>query len=318
MRAALVFALIAAATPALAQSTTTDGGRVTAPDVEAIDPGRFGAPPADEAFGAFQRGRYLTALELATPRALEGDPAAQTLVAEIYSRGLGVRKDVAKAAEWYGKAAEQGVPEAQFRLAMILIDGGAEFSDPERAYELMQAAADAGNRTAQFNFAQMALDREPTDEGMATAVEYYELAADAGLADAQYAMAQVYERGLGGKPADLGIARTWLQRAARQNFDTAQIDLGTWLIEGKGGEHDPQEGFAWLLRAAQAGNPAAQNRVAKLYRAGVGVEPDTVAAAAWYMIARRAGLVDELMEDHLDGLTAEQIAEAEKRVETLR
>ena len=41
--------------------------------------------------GAFQRGLYMTALNLALPRAEAGDPAAQTLVAEILSRGLGAR-----------------------------------------------------------------------------------------------------------------------------------------------------------------------------------------------------------------------------------
>ena len=56
-----------------------------------VDPDRFGAPPTDAAYGAFQRGLYMTALNLALPRAEAGDPAAQTLAAEILSRGLGVR-----------------------------------------------------------------------------------------------------------------------------------------------------------------------------------------------------------------------------------
>src|SRR5690606_39847070 len=58
-------------------------------------------PPAgvDEAFGAYQRGYYLTALELALPRAENGDPYAQTLVAEIYANGLGVAEDIPLAVE---------------------------------------------------------------------------------------------------------------------------------------------------------------------------------------------------------------------------
>jgi TPR repeat protein len=71
------------------------------------------------------------------------------------------------------------------------------------------------------------------------------------------------------------------------------------------------------MRAASAGNPAAQNRVAKLYRAGIGVEPDRVEASAWYLRARRAGLVDPLMEDQLDGLTEEELDEARKRAGVL-
>src|SRR5690606_34097993 len=100
--AALVLAGIVGAAPAAAQQP--DGGRVTSPAPEAIDPGRFfGTRPADVAYGAYQRGYYLTAVRLATPLALEGDPAAQTLIAEIYSRGLGVKPDLATAVEWYEK-----------------------------------------------------------------------------------------------------------------------------------------------------------------------------------------------------------------------
>lgn len=315
--ATLVAALLAAAPAAAQSSEEAITGRPPLPSVEAVDPNRFSDRPADAAYGAYQRGYYLTALELATPLALDGNAAAQTLIAEIYSRGLGVPRDIPKAIEWYEKAAAQNVPEATFQLAMILLDGGEEFGDPDRAYALMREAADAGNRMAQFNYAQMVVEREPTQEGMARAVEYYERAAKQDLPDAQYAMAQVYEFGVGGHEADPAEARRWLELAAQQNFETAQIELATKLIEGDGGERDLEAGFGWMQRAASAGNPAAQNRLAKLYRGGLGVEPDSVEAAAWYLRARRAGLVDDLMEDHLAGLTEKQLKEAATRAASL-
>src|SRR3546814_15880111 len=43
--------------------------------------------PVDEAFGAYQRGLYVTALAIALPRAEAGDAAAQTLVAEMMTKG---------------------------------------------------------------------------------------------------------------------------------------------------------------------------------------------------------------------------------------
>ena len=302
---------------AQAQEAGPDGGRVTPPIMKQLDPDRFSDDPADIAYGAFQRGHYLTALNLATPLALAGNASAQTLIAEIYSRGLGVKKDLATATEWYEKAAAQGDVQAQFQLAMILIDGGEEFGDPQRAGELLERAANADHHMAQFNYAQWLIDRNPGHTGLARAVDYYEKAAEGGLADAQYAMAEIYRNGVAGKSRDLGIARTWLERAARQNHDTAQIDLGAFLIEGLGGERNLKEGFGWTMRAARAGNVAAQNRVALLYRAGIGVEPDSVTAAAWYMRARAAGLVDPVMEDHLDGLTEEQIEMAAREARVL-
>lgn len=294
-----------AASPAAAQMP--DGGRVTAPSLENVDPGRFSESPADVAYAAYQRGYYLTALRLATPLAEAGNPASQTLVAEIYSRGLGVKPDIAKAMEWYEKASERNVPEATFQLAMILLDGGPEIRDRERAYTLMKKAADQGHRLAQFNYAQMAIARIPGQRGYAEAVPYLEKAATAGLPEAQYAMAQVRTEGLDGKSINGKEAREWLEKAAQQGFDTAQIELGTWLVDHSGTAAGQAEGFGWLMRAASAGNPAAQNRVAKLYRAGVGVEPDRIQAAKWYLRARRAGLIDPIMEDQLDGMTEEEI-----------
>ncbi len=317
-RFAALFALasLALAAPAaraaseVAAATSVDGARVTgeaeaaAPE-QGVDPTRFGKLP-DAAFGAFQRGLYVTSLNLALPRANEGDAAAQTLVAEIYSRGLGVKRDEAEAARWYQAAAEQNVPEAQFQYALLLLDGRFVEKDVDQAFALMEEAANAGNAMAQFNYAQMLVDRVPGPRGVERAVPFYEKAARAGIADAQYAMAQIHAAGVGGKPENAAEARRWLELAARRNFDTAQLELGTWMVQGIGGARDEEGGFAWLRAAAESGNIAAQNRVAKLYRAGVGTEADPIAAAAWYIVARRAGLIDREMDDFLEGLTEEE------------
>ena len=128
----------------------------------------------------------------------------------------------------------------------------------------------------------------------------------------------IYANGAGGKELDEVEARRWLILAARQNFDTAQLDLATWLVEGRGGPRNLEDGFAWMKRAAQGGNVAAQNRLAKLYWGGIGTEPDPIEAAAWYFLARRAGLIDQEMNDFLGGLTDEQQKQALERANRLR
>jgi TPR repeat protein len=320
MMAARPILLAVALVPlAISSASAKDNGSPTTSAVPAaVDQERFGGPAADAAYGAYQRGLYITALNLARPRAEAGDAAAQTLVAEILSRGLGVKRNEAEAAKWYQLAAEQGVPEAQFQYALLLLDGRFVAKDPQGAYALMQAAAEAGNRLAQFNFAQLLIQREPGEAGMTKALSYYQRAADAGLADAQYAMSQIHANGVGGKTRDDAEARRWLDLAARQNFDTAQLDLGTWLIEGRGGSRDLKAGFGWIKRAAEGGNVAAQNRLAKLYMGGIGADPNAIDAAAWYFLARRAGLTDPEMEDFLNGLSDEEQKQALARANRLR
>lgn len=289
----------------------------TAEPATDVDPARFGGRAPDAAYGAYQRGLYKTAYNLALVRANKGDAPAQTLVAEILARGLGMPANAAEAAKWYQRAAEQGVPEAQFQYALILIDGRQVKKDEKKAQVLLQAAAEAGNPLAQFNLAQLMIQRDPGEAGLARAVLYYQKAADTGLADAQYAMAQIFANGAGGKAKDDSEARRLLVLAAQQNYDTAQLDLGQWLIDGRGGKRDLKSGFNWTKRAAEGGNVAAQNRLAKLYEGGIGVDPDLVTAAAWFIVARRAGLADPQMDDFMQGLDEEQTKQALQKANRL-
>jgi uncharacterized protein len=148
-------------------------------------------------------------------------------------------------------------------------------------------------------------------------MSYYQRAAATGLADAQYALAQVYANGVGGKLRDDAQARGLLAQAARQNYDTAQIDLAAWMIEGRGGARDLKSGFGWMKQAAEGGNVAAQNRLAKLYMGGIGTDPDPILAGAWYVVARRAGLIDPQMDDFLQGLTDDQTKQALQKANRL-
>ena len=143
-------------------------------------------------------------------------------------------------------------------------------------------------------------------KGLSLALPYYEKAADQGIADAQYAVAQIYES-LKDLPEDKrNKARYWLDRAARAGFDTAQLDMGIWLVNGIGGERNYDEGFRWLNVAANRGNVVAQNRVAHLYVNALGTRPDPVEAAKWYVLSRRAGLKDPVLEDFYLGLTDDE------------
>ena len=303
--------------------TPLKSGRVIDEEKKSLSPGadvfeRMGAdlpplPPekpftgtVDEAYGAYQRGYYLTAMDLALPRAQLGAAAAQTLIAELTSKGLGVRQDLKAAAFWYGEAAKNGDPNAMFSYAMLLMEGRHVPRDQKRADALMKKAADAGNASAQFNHAQVFVADAPGPEGLKTALPYYEKAADQGIADAQYAVAQIYATLPDLPEAKKTKARDYLVRAARAGFDTAELDMGIWLVNGVGGPRDAEEGYKWLEQAARRGNVAAQNKVAHLLINAIGTRPNPVEAAKWYVLSRRAGMKDPLLEDFYLGITEEE------------
>ncbi|MFD0915147.1 tetratricopeptide repeat protein [Pseudahrensia aquimaris] len=247
---------------------------------------------ADSAYGAFQRGFYLTALRLALPRAETGDPAAQTLIAEIYWNGFGVARDTKKALEWYRFAANGGNREAQFALANILLKGDTVPADKKAGRALMEKAAAAGHSRAQFNLAQIIVAERPTWQGYKRAMPWYQKAAEAGVPDAQYAMANIHAEAQGVTVNNEVLARQWLSKAAQAGMPIAQLEYGIWLANGRGGAKDEKEALQWFGRAARQRNVVAQNRLARMYAFGIGTTPDVVKAGAWHVVARRAGHTD--------------------------
>ncbi len=259
----------------------------------------------DEAYGAYQRGLFVTALDKALTRAGAGDAAAQTLVAEMTTKGQGVKRDAKAAAFWYQKAAHGGDPAAMFQYALLLMSGRDVPRDKKQADEFMRKAAEAGNSSAQFNWAQILVAENPGDKGLSLALPFYEKSAAQGVADAQYAVAQLYVT-LKDMPEDKKArAREWLERAAKAGYDTAQLDMGIWLVNGVAGERDYDKGFRWMRIAASRGNVVAQNKLAHLYVNALGTRPDPIEAAKWYVLSRRAGLQDPELEDFYLGINEE-------------
>ena len=72
-------------------------------------------PNVDLVYGAYQRGMYKTAFDLATQRAQAGDPKAMTMLGELYANALGVKRDFAKAAAWYKRACRCRRPRSHVR-----------------------------------------------------------------------------------------------------------------------------------------------------------------------------------------------------------
>ena len=105
----------------------------------------------DIAYGAFQRGHYITAFNEASKRAQQNDAAAMTLLGELYAQGLGVGRDDSKAAQWYKLAAAKGNRDAMFALAMFNFQGRAGARDLSEAARLLESSAKLGHAGAAYD-----------------------------------------------------------------------------------------------------------------------------------------------------------------------
>jgi TPR repeat protein len=266
----------------------------------------------DDAYGAFQRGFYLTALELALPRAEAADPAAQTLIAEIYAKGLGVPQNLNSAASWYAIAAKNGDANATFELGMMYQDGRGVPKSRERAAKLFQDAADLGNTAAIYNLGLLHIEGKYAAPDTVKAAALIKAAADGGMVEAMYDYGTMLMEGAG-VPPDLEAGAAQIGEAAKGGLVAAQVDYATLLYLGNGVERDLPEAVKWYGRAASAGNPVAQNRYAKLLAVGEGVEPDLETAAMWRSLARRQGLSDPVLDKLLVSILPDELTRAEER-----
>jgi hypothetical protein len=71
------------------------------------------AGPLEDAYAAYNRGDYATAVQLFKPLAVKGNVAAQTNVGWMFQNGQGVLRDYDEAIKWYRLAAAQGDVYAQ-------------------------------------------------------------------------------------------------------------------------------------------------------------------------------------------------------------
>jgi TPR repeat protein len=265
-------------------------------------------PGADLAFGAYQRGHYLTAFAEATKRVdAAGDPKAMALLGELYANGFGVPRDDRKAAEWYALAADRGDREAMFALAMFRLGGRVGARDRDGAVTLLGQAAKLGHVAAAYDLALLHLE----NQDFARAAELLKTAADAGSPEAQYALATLYKEGRG-VPQDRAQATRLMAAASRTGNVDAEVEYAIALFNGDGTPADEAAAAALLLKAARKGSPIAQNRLARVLAAGRGMAANPVEAAKWHLIARARGESDPWLEGFLQKLTPEQRQASEK------
>jgi uncharacterized protein len=284
---------------------------------QSASPARIGSPGAkaseiDDAYGAFQRGYYLTAFALATKRIeTSGDAKSMTLLGELYAQGFGVSRDDNKAAEWYRLAAERGDREAMFQLAMFRLGGRAGAANRQEAADLLARAAMLGYVPAAYDLGLLYLEGQLFPQDFARAAELFRSAAQGGSPEAQYALATLYKEGRG-VAKDVNEAARLLSAAAAADYTDAQVEFAIALFNGTGVTKDESAAAALLKRAARKGNPIAQNRLASILSAGRGLPRDPVEAIKWHLISKAGGETDLRLDDFMNKQPPEIRAAGEK------
>lgn len=112
----------------------------------------------DEAKLAFQKGDYKTAFNETKLLAEKGNAEAQSGMAILYFKGLGVAQDYNEAAKWARKAADQGFAQAQYNLGVSYSEGLGVAQNYKEAVKYFEKAVAQGDDKAQVALGRMYKD----------------------------------------------------------------------------------------------------------------------------------------------------------------
>jgi TPR repeat protein len=138
--------------------------------------------------------------------------------------GEGQPVDVAKAVEWYTKAADSGHAGATKNLAALYYDGKGVEQSYSKALALYRKAADAGDLGAMTSLASMYLDGKGVAQDYQESLRLYRKAAEQDYPYAQTGLGLLYRFGWGVKE-DLIEAYAWWTLASRNGDSFASQNL---------------------------------------------------------------------------------------------
>ena len=123
---------------------------------------------------------------------------AETALGTIYARAGGpVPRDMAKAVEWFSKAAEHGDWIAQLALGRIYFMGDGEAQDSAKARFWLFRAAGSGDGVSAWYLGVLYDGRLGATADRSEAAKWYRQSAEAGNPYAQEKLANLYYKGLG-------------------------------------------------------------------------------------------------------------------------
>lgn len=222
-------------------------------------------------------------------------PADQNCMGLSYAYGLNHKKNLAKAATWFRKAAEQKYAPAQSWLGFFHEKGHGVKADPAEAVRWYRKSAEQNNADGLFHMGRVYESGIGVTKDLGQARTYYTKAVAAGARDASLALAN-----LGSAPATLaptqehineglrlykakdfaGAAKVF-QKLAEQGHPRGQYLIAYQYERGEGVRQSRDEAVRWYRKSAEQGYAEAQNYLGMMYENGILVKEDWAEALRW-------------------------------------
>lgn len=234
-------------------------------------------------------------------------PYAEYLIEQVevsFGRGR-TRVEASDLQRQLAEAAERGDAEAQFALACRYRTDHESPKDLARAVQWYRKAAQAGHIGAMSDLGSMLMNGLGVPADAVTAADWFERAAQAGDLKAKSSLALCYLRGMGRERRPDITAPLLMDAAMMGRLEPAGVrELGTLFLKGDGVPQDYQTAAEFhqlagmngdvasaeqlasylpeIVKLALGGSQVASFVLGKIFDKGTGVERDRALAMAWF------------------------------------
>jgi hypothetical protein len=127
-------------------------------------------------------------------QAEKGNAESQYKLGKMYTKGVGVNIDHARATEAFENAANQGYAKAEYNLGLNYYEGSGVTKNRKTAYKWFKAAAEQGDPAAQYYLGKMFATGSGVKKNYTTSLEWLTKSVDGGFNQARGEMIDVSER----------------------------------------------------------------------------------------------------------------------------
>lgn len=227
-----------------------------------------------------------------------GNVYALMRMGDIYAQGAIVSQNIAKAADFYKRAAEAGHLGAMYEYANLLLQGGEGEKDIPTALAWLEKAAEGYFVPAMEQLVALYhKDNDAIEFDAAKRAYWLEkwVQIDSRNAALLFELSEIYRIGEG-VDSDLALAFSYAERAAKEGGVEAYVSLGNAYRYGLGIAAEPIRAYRFYRYAANKNNRDAMLALADMYGCGKGREADAALATRWQEMAFYAGAAKAVYE----------------------
>lgn len=183
-----------------------------------------------------------------------GNPESFCSLGNMQRMGLGTELSAEKSIQSFQTAAEMKSPCGMRLLGELTLGGSGIEKNTEKGFALIKKCAEMGDAECRHDMGVLLQNGVGAEKNIPEAVKWYKLASAQGNANSMGNLAEILLDGAEGVPSDKFMAERLMATAADAGSVGAMESLGLWHSSGALGSVNFEKAKFWLSKACEAGD----------------------------------------------------------------